>query len=433
MKLREVTMGSITPLFLLLAMALNGGAWALKRHELRGAYEGHARTVAITLAEHLRGADAELLAEDQASPRVTQALTALERWGLIVRLQVWDPEGRPGWRWPNDTRMVPARENDREDWVGEFDAREGAWRAGAVVRGSDGTPRGWIEVDVDAAAYPAERESLKWTFLRHTLAVVVGAWILAGGLAWLMARDLRRVSESLKRIGSQRAPPEADLKVAELADLSESFMVLDAVLHEHEAKESIAEHLVSEMEVAQAWRNAHDAGCGAVAGNWQVEFRRAQTFSPHGWRGRVLSETRGAVWFGRLRSRGAWSDACRSAASECDIKPLAFLPREEFAAAWGGLARCYDWESGSLARWQGKVPRIEVFTWLDGTGHWNELTGESGRWLVHNLAERDAASAGRIVAAGMQRDASEIMDALSAVFEADAGQMVLLVCIGPQE
>jgi hypothetical protein len=430
MKLREATVGSITPLFLLLAVVLNSGAWALKSRELRGDYGDHARTVAIALAEHLRGADAESLAAHRVSPRVAQALTALERWGLIAQLQVWDAGGRSGWRWPADTALLPTRGEGREDWVGDFDAAAGTWRAGALLRGRDGTLQGWIEVEVDAADYLAEQAGLKWTFLYHTLVVLLGAWILAGGLAWLLARDLRRVSDQLRRVGAREVGRPDDMKVGELADLAESFVVLDAILREHQTKESSEEYLVSEGEVALAWRCEHDQGTSAAAGNWWVELGRRQTVLPQEWRGYALSGNRGAVWFGRLHPRGPWRDACRSAAAESDIKPMAFAPRSDLAATWTSLARCYEWESGVLARWEGEVPRVEILAWHDGESRWREESGDGGRWLVHNLPTRIAASARHINAAGAHEDEGEVMTALSAIFGSYAGQMALLIHTG---
>ncbi len=442
MRLRTQTFLAIVPLFLVVGILGAGVSWLLESRELRHGAEAQARTMAVSLAEHLHGASWPTH-DAAALERLERAEMRFEHWKFVRAIQLWDASGQRVHRWvsPAVTEVEDARwlqaalatESD-EDAVGELamvSNDTAVSRGGAVVWTAAGEVRGWVECELDASDWLTESRHQERVNSRRVLVIVILGTVLAWLVSRLLAGDVRRLIASARAVGEGKYRAPDDLRVKEFAELSESFGVLDGLTHEYRLKfrRSLIENEIFRTSgvLAQAFRAEVMPSIDQRIAGRRVLSRLLDPGECTRWHGAGGDDQRGWLWFGQVEGPVSVEVARVAFTVKSELEALLLRQQLDPAQALTELAEFYDIKRAFVVTWTGALTDLEIYDYH------HEETAVSRRRLVspvrfigHDLVGDEEATINVVVASALDAAAEEMHEHIMR-FLGDTSAVVAIV------
>jgi hypothetical protein len=407
MKLGNQALLAVVPLFLVIGLAGAAASWLLESHELQHGAEQQGRGMAVAIAAHLTGADWPVR-DGGAADRLAWAEDRLAHWDILRGIQIWDNEGQLVHRWP-DPKTIEAAAVKASRWVEEDDAtKENAFavgrleltgnenavvRGGAVVLDVDGTPLGWVECELDASGWLGEWEGRKWDHLE-----VVGGIVLLGILVALfgsrmLVADVSALLRSARQVGSGNYAAPSRIRVKELQELSETFSMVDGLMHENRLKfqRSMIENEIFRTSnvLSEVFQSEVMPPINTQIAGRRVVSRLFDKGDGSRWHGTGADgdNQQGWLWYGAVEGAPTIDTALRALNVASELESLLLRQNVSPGEALSELAPLYDLAAGWIVKWQVGVPSLEIWHWSADTG----LTSRQDlpvnqRFLGHDLS-----------------------------------------------
>ncbi len=240
MTIRQQICLGIIPLFLLIGLLINGAAGLLEVWEVEGDFERQGRALAVVLSENVATWIEEETYPGGPYARLDQAMLTLGEFDEIVSVTYWLDLDTPAWHWPEDDppSRVLAEPMTEEPLLGGFLIDEhGVATMAAAAKTMTGSelPAGWVEVHLQDPGLGGLLHRLIGAVVWHGLAILALGVGLAFALAYLFKRDVAHLVASTSSVGGEAFRVTSDLRIREIAELSEVFHILDALIRESES------------------------------------------------------------------------------------------------------------------------------------------------------------------------------------------------------
>lgn len=407
MTIRRQAIFVLVPVFAVVALLDNGVAYFLESRTARSGLEGGAGAFAVSLAAFIRPADVVAIkANPSAETPLATALERLDRWGQIEGLALWDADGHKLiYRRPATTDLAPSRHAFGDKAISAVyytsPLMEGANEdfyviAYAPVRDGAGTVIAVVGIQIDANRYRLDVAQLRFEFARNTAIILLLGLLVAVALAAFVKRELRRLTQAATGIehGGYISPP--DTLIQEIAELGNTFGVLDGLIGENRAKTQRAlvenEQFRSELDLVATF-------CDAFPGP-----------EPRELTGLIVSFTDSCALAGRVRvatAGPAGAAACLARIRgdmTLETVQLASAATREFedriargeapADVLAALALLFPLQSATVLAWTHGAQKLHRFDLSDGTVRATRCAAPdaTGDCVVHDLTGTAAAA-----------------------------------------
>ncbi len=390
MKFRTQILLAFVPIFALLGLSGEAVRAWLETRELRWGLEEQASSLAVAIAEFLRGQEPSAASAGRDTPAWTGPLETVIRSGEARRVLLLGSDGhrllgRFGAALPGDAApAVPAdvrQRLDREPWVPGVPvtrADETTWSAWAPWRTERGDLAGFVRVEIGAEAYPRALAAEKRRLATGGVLSVLAGLLAAGLIVVPVARGLAdlRASAERARAGHPLAPPTSRF-LREIVDLGESFGTMGNLLTEamDKARRTLIENeqLRTAGDLAHTFRTQFDPPALVDFAAVEVATRVVGLGAGGAFAG--CREVGGTVWafVGEVPAPDALQQATLASAAKALVEDnLGRLPPDAAFADAAALLPIAGWEcvawpasGGHPRRWAGRaalctVPGIAV-------------------------------------------------------------------------
>ena len=306
----------------------------------------------------------------------------MDRWGFLRGIQIWNNDGELIHRWPRpesvealNTKLAPQVAVDRATadnayGVGQLEQgpSEGAViRGGAVVWAQNGDRLGWLECELEAVGWAQERDRQ----YRGILQLVGGILLLGIVLALLFSRlvksDIRRLLSSAQKVGAGDYQSPIGLHVKELADLSDTFAVVDSLTEENRRKfqRSLIENEIFRTSdvLVDEFQNAVMPNIDQVVAGRRVVSRLLDRMDGSRWHGVGAQGTRGWYWYGAVAGTSGIEKANQALAVSSEFESMLLRQNTLADQALAELGPLYGLSNGWVATWEGPDSALQVWHW----------------------------------------------------------------------
>ncbi|MFX3681353.1 MAG: hypothetical protein ACN6I3_00360 [bacterium] len=380
-KLREQSLLAVVPLFLMIGLTGAGASLLLKSYEWRKGMEEQARGMAVALAEYM-GTEHWSELRVGATDSVVASEVRMDRWGFLRGIRIWDNDGALVHHWPRlesvetlPTPLVPQisvsrAHADNAFAVGQLERESSDYamiRGGAVVWAQNGDRLGWLECELEALGWAMVRDRQ----YRGILQLVGGILLLGVVLALLFSRlvksDIGLLLSSAEKVGAGDYQSPSGLHVKELADLSETFAVVDSLTEENRRKfqRSLIENEIFRTSdvLVDEFQNAVMPNIDQVIAGRRVVSRLLDRMDGSRWHGVGERSNQGWYWYGAVAGTSGIEKANQALAVSSEFEAMLLrqnLPADQVLAELGPL---YGLSAGWVVNWDGPGSALRVWHW----------------------------------------------------------------------
>ena len=422
-----------------------GASLLLKSHEWRKGMEEQARGMAVALAEYMGTEHWSSLPVGAIDPLAAPE-KRMDRWGFLRGIRIWDNDGALVHRWPRaesvealSTQLTPQLSVDRATAdnayaVGQLEGGSddhAVIRGGAVVWAQNGDRLGWLECELEAVGWAMERDRQ----YRGILELVGGILLLGVGLALLFNRlvqsDIGLLLSSAEKVGAGDYQSPSGLHVKELADLSETFAVVDSLTEENRRKfqRSLIENEIFRTSdvLVDEFQNAVMPSIDQVVAGRRVVSRLLDRMDGSRWHGVGERANQGWYWYGAVAGTSGIEKANQALAVSSEFEAMLLrqnVPADQVLAELGPL---YGLSAGWVVNWDGAGSTLQVWHWTTNAAAptVSERTSPHPN-LMHDLSG-DLASTLDLVWAGSSSEELDVALADVVRFLGDANAVVGVV------